>query len=268
MKNLLFIIPILLLFVSCTEQIEIDLNSVDPQIVVEGGITTKNDETTIKLTNSINFDDSNDFPVVEDAVVEISDNLGNSELLNELLPGVYLTNELKATIGNTYYLTITKDDKVLKSNSTIPNQVPFDSLIVVEFDGSGTGGIHDHGESKTHDVFVAYNDPENEINYYRFIELKNDTIISSYIFDDRLTNGSYTKSSLMSFDRNLSSGDTLKVIMQCIEENVYEYFNSFGNLKGGPGGSTTPANPYTNIEGGILGYFSAHTYKMKEVIIP
>jgi hypothetical protein len=36
---------------------------------------------------------------------------------------------------------------------------------------------------------------------------------------------------------------------------------------GGPGGSSTPANPYTNIEGAVLGYFSAHTYEMKEIIV-
>lgn len=55
--------------------------------------------------------------------------------------------------------------------------------------------------------------------------------------------------------------------MQCVDENVYNYFNSFGNLMGGPGSSSTPANPYTNIEGGVLGYFSAHTFELKEVII-
>jgi len=36
---------------------------------------------------------------------------------------------------------------------------------------------------------------------------------------------------------------------------------------GGPANSSTPANPYTNIEGTELGYFSAHTYEMKQSVI-
>jgi uncharacterized protein YbgA (DUF1722 family) len=62
----------------------------------------------------------------------------------------------------------------------------------------------------------------------------------------------------------LLPGDVLKIEMQCIDEFVYEYFNSFGNTLGG---SATPANPYTNIIGSELGYFSAHTSEMKEKVI-
>ena len=56
------------------------------------------------------------------------------------------------------------------------------------------------------------------------------------------------------------------VEMQGISQAVYEYFNSFGNLGMGPS-SSTPANPYTNIDGSQLGYFSAHTSEIKSVII-
>lgn len=55
--------------------------------------------------------------------------------------------------------------------------------------------------------------------------------------------------------------------MQYIDEAVYDYFKSFNNLRGGTRGSSTPANPLTNIEGANLGYFSAHTSEIKEYII-
>ena len=70
----------------------------------------------------------------------------------------------------------------------------------------------------------------------------------------------------MNFNRYLSKGDTVTVEMQCIDKTVYEYFNSFGNLGMGPS-SSTPANPYTNLNGAVLGYFSAHTSERKSVII-
>ena len=67
----------LMILSSCTEEIDIDLNSSDPQIVIEGSVSTAG-ESLIKITESVNFDESNDFPKVRNAFVEISDNLGNS----------------------------------------------------------------------------------------------------------------------------------------------------------------------------------------------
>jgi hypothetical protein len=41
------------------------------------------------------------------------------------------------------------------------------------------------------------------------------------------------------------------------------------HLNGGDGGNiATPANPVTNITGGVLGYFSAQTTNRKTVVAP
>ena len=90
--------------------------------------------------------------------------------------------------------------------------------------------------------------------------------MGSTVFDDKLANGESNSDPLLSFDRNYITGDTLLIEMQCIDKNVYVYYRSFGNLSEGPGGST-PANPYTNIEGTELGYFSAHTIGRKQIVI-
>jgi hypothetical protein len=49
--------------------------------------------------------------------------------------------------------------------------------------------------------------------------------------------------------------------MYCIDKNVYNYFFSLLQVTGNNGGfqSASPDNPITNISGGALGYFSAHT---------
>ncbi|MEQ9167501.1 MAG: hypothetical protein RLO12_14685, partial [Fulvivirga sp.] len=85
--------------------------------------------------------------------------------------------------------------------------------------------------------------------------------------DDRLSNGLTVTNNLQMADSGLDIGDTLQIVMQCIDQEVYEYFHSFGNLAGGPQNSSTPANPITNIEGGVLGYFSAHTEEVRQVVI-
>jgi hypothetical protein len=116
---------------SCTEVIDIDLNSSDPQIVIEGSVSTSG-ESVIKITESVNFDESNDFPKVRNAIVEISDNLGNSEILLESSEGIYSTYSFGGVEGRTYSLNVQIDDKTLESVSNIPNHVSFDSLIVTK----------------------------------------------------------------------------------------------------------------------------------------
>jgi hypothetical protein len=47
---------------------------------------------------------------------------------------------------------------------------------------------------------------------------------------------------------------------------VFDYFNSLALMNDGQ--SASPANPLSNIQGGALGYFSAHTVQRRTVIIP
>lgn len=256
---------IVITFFSCTEEIEIDSKFSEPQIVIEGNVSTNVGQSIIKITESINITES-EFPKVRGAVVKLSDDLGNTEILFESSPGYYLSNTLLGEQGRTYYLEVKNNDKIYSSQCKIPNQVKFDSLIVVKSDLSGSGGFM--GVSNNYNISVMYLDPLNEINFYRFVELVNGEIKGSYIFDDRLSDGIAAINKLKRFDRDFKSGDTITVYMQCIDEDVYNYFNSFGKTKGNPLNSPTPSNPYTNIGGAILGYFSAHTVEVKEYIIP
>ena len=255
-SRLLFVISMILL--SCTEVVDIDLNSADPQIVIEGSVSTDGN-SIIKITKSVNFDESNEFPKVQNAIVELSDDIGNSEVLVESSEGIYSTTSLAGIEGRSYSLRVQAEENILESVSTIPTRVHFDSLIVSKATVPSFPGVEEN--EFYYDVRVIYNDPADEINYYRFVEIINNEIIGSYVFDDRLTNGQEVNVPLLDFSRQLIAGDVLKIEMQCIDEFVYEYFNSFGNTLGG---SATPANPYTNIVGSDLGYFNAHTSEIKD----
>jgi hypothetical protein len=256
-----FLLYVLVILSSCTEKIDVDLNSSDPQIVIEGSVSTSG-ESIIKITKSVNFDESNDFPKVQNAIVEITDNLGNSEILLESSEGIYSTSSFGGVEGRTYTLSVLIDENTLESSSNIPYHVSFDSLIVTKASVPPVPGAQQN--DLYYDVRVMYKDPIDERNYYRFVEIKNNEISRSYVFDDRLNNGEEVTVPLLDFSRELFPGDVLQIEMQCIDEFVYEYFNSFGNTQGG---SATPANPYTNIIGSELGYFSAHTYEVKERVI-
>lgn len=269
MKNLILILSFIIglfLFSSCTKVIDIDLNSSAPQVVIEGNISNNGLPAIVKITESINFDESNDFPNIEGATVTLSDNLGGIEVLAETSPGIYTSSTMTGSIGNTYFLNVEFNGELLTANSTIPNQVPFDSL-TVEVNTNSSGGFGPESQTSSHNVIIQYQDPVVEVNYYRFVEYVNGIFEQSYIFDDDLSNGLLVTRDLTRSDRDLSSGDIIKIEMQSIDFRVYDYFFSFGNLFGGPSSSSTPANPNTNISGSKLGYFSAHTFETKEFII-
>jgi hypothetical protein len=68
------------------------------------------------------------------------------------------------------------------------------------------------------------------------------------------------------FNEDIKDGDKLMVEFQCIDKAMYAYYSSFYNVGFGPP-SSSPANPTTNLDGALLGYFSAFTSERQLVSI-
>jgi hypothetical protein len=64
----------------------------------------------------------------------------------------------------------------------------------------------------------------------------------------------------------IHSGDQLCVELQCIDRGVFDYYNTLQQTV--EQSSATPANPASNITGGALGYFSAHTINRRQIVVP
>jgi hypothetical protein len=75
-------------------------------------------------------------------------------------------------------------------------------------------------------------------------------------------NNSISPIPLIQHDSTLNAKDIIEVEMRCIDRNTCRYFTSPQDSQNN---ATTPANPPTNISGGALGYFSAHTSQLKKV---
>jgi hypothetical protein len=264
------IISFSMLFSACEEIIEIDFNPSDSQIVIEGDIGNIGEPNKVIITKSVAINDSI-FPNVENALVVIYDDFGNRDTLLEVdssgpTPGIYSGSKFSGISGRNYHLEVETQNQFLSASSYLNNQVEIDSINIVETIGSTPGPPGSQGIRRFL-VRVSFQDPPNEKNYYRFVEYVNGKKSSRiYVDDDRLTNGTYTTINLRSA-KKYNTGDIVTIELQCIDQAVYEYFNSFGNLNGGPQSASTPANPYTNIVGSKLGYFNAHTVSRKTVVI-
>src|SRR5690554_5645044 len=94
------------LLASCQEVIELDLGNAEPRIIIEGLITTESGPHSVKISQSVDFGETNRFPPVSGGLVSISDRHGNDKLLEEDSPGEYLLRDFQGDYGNTYQLNV------------------------------------------------------------------------------------------------------------------------------------------------------------------
>ena len=261
MKRICFFILPLLALTSCEKVIDLDLNSTDTQLVITGNLSTE--KGVVSLTKTVDFDESNIFPAASGASVTITDNTGRIEKLRETTTGLYETSTLTSKIGQTYTLTVLADGKTYTAQSRVPKLVELVSVTVKgEENGQPMGP-----DGRKYKLDVTYKDPVGESNYYRFVlKINGQPTDDMIVSDDRLTDGDDITRPLRT-EQTISKGDVISVELQCIDKDVYTYFNSFGRLMGGPTDSSTPANPITNISGGKLGYFSAYVSQSKSVVV-
>jgi hypothetical protein len=264
MKNILRTFPILvycLIFSSCQKVVSLNLSTAPPQLVIEGEITDGPGPYKIMISQSVAFYADNTYPAVSGAVVKISDDLGNTDSLKETSPGVYSTSVLQGKPGATYSLAVTTQNKNYTAVSSMPFPVLLDSVTINVTSGFGQQRM---------DAMVNFQDPAGITNYYQFVEYINGQPFpqNNFVLDDRLSDGKYISLVLRTDSSYISSGDDVRVDMYSIDENTYTYFLELrqSSATGAFNATASPANPTTNIQGGALGYFSAHTTQSKSVV--
>ena len=132
-----FFLIILLLLAACEDVIQIDLKNVAPQVVIEGGVTLQRGPYSVKIRMTTDYFKPSVYPPVSGALVEIFDDLGNSEVLLEQEAGSYSTLTLQGDTGRVYSLRVEIKGKEYAGSSTMQRVVPIDSM-KTEFLQGGT----------------------------------------------------------------------------------------------------------------------------------
>jgi hypothetical protein len=249
---------------SCEKVIQLDLNNAEKKYVVEGILTDEAGSARVLITQTKDFDQDNTFPGISGATVTIAEAGGSTTTLNETSPGVYTAPALAGTAGKSYRLSVTVNGSNFVADCTMPAKVNFDTLFVTdELLFTETRKIAN----------IGYQDPVGRGNNYRFVQYvnrlkENDLMIEN----DDYTDGRPVQRKLYFFADNdankIQRNDTLRVDMQCIDPVMYKYWFSLDRSASGQSGQATPSNPVTNMKGGALGYFSAHTSQTRTLIVP
>jgi hypothetical protein len=249
-------------FTACEKVISIDIDETDKRYVIEGNISNVTSEPAeVKLSQTKNFSDDNNFIGISGATVTIQVNNNSTYTLTEVAQGIYRTSAFAGIPGNTYKLTVSINNQTFTSVSTMPLQlVKLDTITASDFSAPGaTRKI----------VTPSYQDPAGPGNSYRFIQSINGKADKKiFVQNDELSDGRRITRPLVNQDSDIKSGNFIEVKMLCIDANVYKYFYSLDQAATGSNQSSTPANPVSNISGGALGYFSAHSVSSKNTVAP
>lgn len=263
MKKYICIILASFFFASCEKVIDLDLNTSSPQMVIEGNISDAPGPYLVKLSKTVNYSDANTYPPVSGALVIVSDNTGITDTLTETVTGSYQTHSIIGVQGRTYELKVSAEGQNFSAVSTMPCKVNLDSIQFNLYSEPGES-------EKTFAVVPLYLDPVEFGNSYRFFFSANGKEDKTYqVGNDNIGNGRVNQQPFFSDDVKFRKGDTVKVIMLCIDINTYNYYYTLSQIGGGGIiGGATPSNPPGNISGNkALGIFSAFTTQTKTAVV-
>ena len=261
----LFVIIIGISLFSCQKVIDVDLNEAAPRLVIEGNITPEPGRNKVYLSTSGGYFDNSAVQPVENGIVKITDENGNTEILEETSPGTYYSHTLAGTVDTEYAIEVIVDGQVFAGSDFLPPAVPIDSLDyeIDDFTRPGSDEI-------VYNILLTLSDPVETENYYRIVTYVNGELVyggfSPYrVLDDELINGLTFTLTIRGTEALL--GDTVVVELQSIGFNTYEYFSTLNDALSDGGLGSTPYNPITNLDNGALGYFGAYSVTRGAIVI-
>ncbi len=264
------LICLVLAFSSCTERIDVQVDSSFTRLVVEGAVTTDTMPHVIRLSTTSDYFHNQIAPSVSGAVIEVSD--GEELFLfteSETRPGYYYSDsDFHGVPGKTYILEIREVDidsdgikEIYTASSRLNPANPVDSVKLEYFDSFFSG----------YEVNIyAWDSPK--VDFYAFKVLKNkklltDTLSELLVQNDEFFNGNYTNGITSQFlnddkpDEKVFVGDTITFELNGITEEYYHYVIEAQSqiypqtpLFSGP-----PANISSNISGEAIGFFTAYS---------
>lgn len=256
-KLLFLFVTLIATLSSCEKEIDVDLNSVPPRMQIEG-IVKQGELATVRVSHTIDFNDNSGYPNLEGAIVTISDNAGNSEILKQDETGWYTAEKLIGVEGRTYKMSVVYEGEEYTATSQMPPKVSLDSLYMTKV------LVMDYAFPT-----FRFKDPAGTVNQYYlallYINGKQhpdvlDLPISAEFMDGSTFDETYQVYSNDSDNDPIKKGDEITIEFRCIDKGVYTFFDTLYRM------DNFLTNPVSNISNGALGYFSACTTDRKSII--
>lgn len=250
--SLFLILSSTLLFTSCEDVIDVDLDSSSERLVIDAEILWKKQtdgtQQEIKLSRLTNYYETETIKV-SDAQVLIKNSAGESFIFQESEEeGTYKCTDFLPQLLETYTLEIVVDEELYTATEML---IPAPEINRIEQDDEG-GFLGDEIE-----VSFFYNDPIDETNFY-LTDIRTTFLpLPEYnLTDDDFYNGNEIEDSFSNED--LEVGDDIRITFRGISASFYNYMNLILETTSGNPFSTPPAN----IRGNIINQTQAENYAL------
>jgi hypothetical protein len=257
---------------SCTEIIELELDSSDIRLVVDGVITTDTTSHFVRITTSSSYFLNEEPPAVSGALVQIQSG-EQSVTLTETNPesGIYATpSDFYGVKGIQYTLSI----NLAKPVGENTDYEAVTSMPTTEF--SIDSIVLEYQEVWDFYLINLFAKDPPTTDFYKIDALRNgeiitDTAYRSSVTDDRFFNGNNTNGLSVMFLRadEVNPGDTITLVLSSITKEYYEFFLELQAESGSsnPLFSGPPANISSNIQQGGLGFFTAQSSVRESLVV-
>ena len=247
-----------LIFVACEDQIDLNLEDDSGHIVIIADLNTFNQMSTVRVFRTTSLSDTSANLPVTDAQVVIKGGKNNrSYTFVHSKNGLYVNDRIRLREGNTYQLEVKDaDSNSYVASSTVPEYVKVDSI--------GTG-LRQMISGDYYFVSVTFTDPANVANNYLYkLSVNKKSFEFSTAEYDKYNDGLVVQHELFNTNKDLKPGDTVRVLRQCVDLNVYNYWRDVASNNPS---QAAPYTPVSNFSNGALGYFSASSAAEYEIII-
>lgn len=258
---------------ACQDVIELDVPEKDPELVVQGSITTQ-DTQWVKLSFSTPYFEKGTLPPATQAQVRIEGGAGEVISLSELQaqPGVYWA--LAAGVeGDSYILD------VVLADGTHYRSDPEPLMPVSEINGLGyyKEEADDDEADYYYGLLLSATEPQDTRDFYRWKIFINDTLWSNPE-DLAFARDDFVNEDVVGVEiyyGELQVGDTLRVEQLSITESYYEFLNLVFQQTAFRGGlfdtppAAIPGNVYRVDDPAkrAFGYFNASDVSVKGIRI-
>ena len=237
---------------SCEEVLQLDLSDIENQVVIEGVVSNSSSASKIRvgLTQSA-FEKSQ--PVsLSGALVTLSDDQGNSEVVKESQPGVFIPSTITGVAGRVYRLRVGILGKEYSAESRMPLPMSLDTIKYI-----------------TSSSWFSFN--STSLKYYLTDKpgIEEYCLIKAYsqnsssfvwtIYSDKYAEGKQVVLESPEFN---PTSNTIIVELIAVDKTTYEYFYSLREVLGNSISipdllRMSDFNPKSNLTNNALGYFSA-----------
>ena len=250
-------------FYSCDKPVVLDLDQMPPRVVIEGLVSDQPNYQFVKVSRTVDFYEEGKTPRVSDAIVFVSDDLGNefsfvhnphnhADSAGYYLPSVPFVGEP----GRTYHLSVTVDGDLYEAEDKMYRITEIDSL---QYRINEEEMDDPNEEGKFYELLLYAKEPQETSDYYLFKFFRNDSLkidnpTAIYFADDKVLGEEINGVPSPVY---YAPGDSARVEMFSLSRVGYVFYSDLFNLLNNDGGmfSPPPANSRTNLSKGALGFF-------------